>query len=56
MELNNSSMIITFTSDLFENIGLLNDFNVIIITNILPFQKAEMINDYCRKEHKGFIF
>jgi len=55
-ELNNSSIIMTFTSDLFENLKLLEDFNLVIITNIIPLPKAEMINDYCRKKHKGFIY
>lgn len=56
MELNNSSIIMTFKSDLFENIELLKDFNIVIITNIIPLKKAEILNDYCRKEHKGFIY
>ena len=54
--INNSALIMTFKSNLFDNINLLNDFDIIIITNIIILNQAEMINNYCRKKNKGFIY
>ena len=52
--INNSALIMTFKSNLFDNINLLNDFDIIIITNIIILNQAEMINNYCRND-KIFI-
>ena len=54
--INNTSLISAFKGNLIDNINLLNDFNIIIITNIIEFSEAEIINNYCRKKRKGFIY
>ena len=36
--------------------NILKDYDIIIITNIIPMPKVEMINSFCRKNNKGFIY
>lgn len=56
LEINNSVTIMTLKNDIFENLKLLKDYKIIVITTIIPLTKAEKINDYCRKKNKGFVY
>ena len=57
LELNSSSYITVFQGDLYNNMeNTLKDFNIVIITNLIPMAKAENINSFCRKNNIGFIY
>ena len=56
MELDSSTEIMTFKGDLFKNLDLLKEFNIVIITTLIQMSQAEKINEFCRKKNKGFIY
>ena len=56
MEINNIAPIMIYKGELFENLHILNEFDIILITQIIELSKAELIDDFCRKNNKGFIY
>ena len=50
MELDSSTEIMTFKGDLFKNLDLLKEFNIVIITTLIQMSQAEKINEFCRKK------
>ena len=56
MELDSSTEIMTFKGDLFKNLDLLKEFNIVIITTFIQMSQAEKINEFCRKKKTKDLF
>ena len=56
MEINYSAIVMTFKGELSNDISILNDYQILIITEIINFEMAEALNQYCRNNRIGFIY
>ena len=56
MEINNFAIVMIFKGELSNDFSILNDYNLVIITEIISLETAETLNQYCRMKHIGFIY
>ena len=56
MEINYSALVMIYKGELSENFSILNEYNIVIITEIIDIETAESLNQYCRKKNIGFIY
>ena len=45
-----------FKGELSNDFSILNEYNLVIITEIISLETAETLNQYCRMKHIGFIY
>ena len=55
MEINNSAIVMIFKGELSNDFSILNDYNLVVITEIINLETAENLNLYCRNKKIGFI-
>jgi len=56
MEINNSAIVMIFKGELSNDFSILNDYNLVVITEIINLETAENLNLYCRNKKIGFIY
>ena len=56
MEINNTAIIMIFKGELSNDFSILNDYKIVIITEIINLETAETLNQYCRNKKIGFIY
>ena len=56
MEINNSAIVMIFKGELSNDFSILNDYQLVIITEIINLETAETLNQYCRNKKIGFIY
>jgi molybdopterin/thiamine biosynthesis adenylyltransferase len=56
MELNNTAIVMTYKGELANDFSILNDYNIVVITEIINLEIAETLNQYCRNKKIGFIY
>ena len=56
MEINNFAIVMIFKGELSNDFSILNEYNLVIITEIISLETAETLNQYCRMKHIGFIY
>ena len=56
MELNNFAIVMIYKGELANNFTILNETNLVIITEIISLETAENLNQYCRMKKIGFIY
>ena len=56
MEINNSAIVMIFKGELSNDFSILNDYQIVIITEIISLETAETLNQYCRNKKIGFIY
>ena len=56
MEINYSALVMIYKGELSDNFSILNEYNIVIITEIIDIETAESLNQYCRKKNIGFIY
>ena len=56
MELNNSAIVMTYKGELANDFSILNDYNIVVITEIINLEISETLNQYCRNKKIGFIY
>ena len=56
MELNNFALVMIFKGELSNDFSILNEYNLVIITEIISLETAETLNQYCRMKRIGFIY
>ena len=56
MEINNSAIVMIFKGELSNDFSILNDYQVVIITEIISLETAETLNQFCRNKKIGFIY
>ena len=56
MEINNTAIVMIFKGELSNDFSILNDYQIVIITEIINLETAETLNQYCRNKKIGFIY
>ena len=56
MEINNSAIVMIYKGELSNDFSILNDYQIVIITEIINLETAETLNQYCRNKKIGFIY
>jgi len=56
MEINNSAIVMIFKGELSNDFRILNDYSLVVITEIINLETAENLNLYCRNKKIGFIY
>ena len=56
MEINNSAIVMIYKGELSNDFSILNDYQIVIITEIISLETAEALNQYCRNKKIGFIY
>lgn len=56
MEINYSAIVMIFKGELSNDFTILNDYQLIVITEIISLETAETLNQYCRNKRIGFIY
>ena len=56
MEINSSSLIMIYKGELSDNFNILNEYNIVIVTEILNIEAVESLNEYCRNKKIGFVY
>ena len=56
MEINNYAIVMIFKGELSNDFSILNDYQIVIITEIINMETAETLNQYCRNKKIGFIY
>ena len=56
MEINNSAIVMIYKGELSNDFSILNDYQIVIITEIISLETAETLNQYCRNKKIGFIY
>ena len=56
MEINNFEIVMIYKGELANNFTILNESNLVIITEIISLEMAENLNQYCRMKKIGFIY
>ena len=56
MEINYSSIVMIYKGELSNDFTILNDYQLIVITEIISLETAETLNQYCRNKKIGFIY
>ena len=56
MEINNFAIVMIFKGELSNDFSILNEYNLVIITEIISLETAQALNQYCRMKHIGFIY
>ena len=56
MEINNFAIVMIFKGELSNDFSILNEYNLVIITEIISLETAQTLNQYCRMKHIGFIY
>ena len=54
--MNNSAIVMIFKGELSNDFNILNDYQIVIITEIISLETAETLNQYCRNKKIGFIY
>lgn len=56
MEINDSALIMIYKGELSEDYQILEQFKIVIITEIIDLKAAETLDEYCRSKNIGFIY
>ena len=56
MEINNFAIVMTYKGELSNDFSVLNEYNLVIVTEIISLEIAENLNQYCRMKKIGFIY
>ena len=56
MEINNTAIVMIYKGELSNDFNILNEYNIVIITEIISLETAETLNQYCRMKKIGFIY
>ena len=56
MELNYTAIVMIFKGELSNDFSILNDYQIVVITEIISVETAETLNQYCRSKKIGFIY
>ena len=56
MEINNSAIVMIYKGELSNDFSILNDYQIVIITEIISLETAETLNQFCRNKKIGFIY
>ena len=56
MEINNTAIVMIYKGELSNDFNILNDYQIIIITEIINIETADTLNQYCRNKKIGFIY
>ena len=56
MEINNFAIVMIFKGELSNDFSILNEYNLVIITEVISLETAQTLNQYCRMKHIGFIY
>ena len=55
-KLNSSVRIDIFKEELSNNFGVLDEFKIVVISEMISMEMAETLDKYCRDKKKGFIY
>ena len=55
-ELNNFALVTIFKGEFSNDFSILNEYNLVIITEIISSETAENLNQFCRMKKIGFIY
>ena len=56
IEMNNSVIILIYKGELSNSFSILNDYHIIIITEIINMEMSEALNEYCKEKKIAFIY
>ena len=56
MEINNSALIMIYKGELSDNYNILDNCQIVIVTEIIDMETAEFLNYYCREKKIAFIY
>ena len=56
MEINNSALIMIYKGELSDNYNILDNCQIVVITEIINMEAAEFLNNYCREKKIAFIY
>ena len=56
MEINNFAIVMIFKGELSNDFSIINEYNLVIITELISLETAENLNQYCRMKKIGFIY
>ena len=56
MEINNFALVMIYKGELSNDFSVLNECNLVIITEIISLETAQNLNQYCRMKKIGFIY
>ena len=56
MEINNFAIVMIYKGELSNDFRILNDYQLVIITELINLETAENLNQYCRNKKIGFIY
>ena len=56
MEINNFALVSIYKGELSNDFSILDDYQLVIITEIINLETAETLNQYCRNKKIGFIY
>ena len=56
MEINNSALIMIYKGELSDNYNILDNCQIVIVTEIIDMEIAEFLNYYCREKKIAFIY
>ena len=54
--MNNSALVMIYKGELSNNYTILDEYHIVIITEIIDMEIAESINKYCRFKKIGFVY
>ena len=56
MEINSSALIMLYKGELSDNYNILDNCQIVIVTEIINMETAEFLNHYCREKNIAFIY
>ena len=56
IEMNNKALIMIYKGELSNNFNILDDYQMVILTEIITLEMAESLNQYCRNKRIAFVY
>lgn len=56
MEINNTALVMIYKGELSNEFSILNNYHMVILTEIINLEAAEMLDQYCRNKKIAFIY
>lgn len=56
MEINNSALVMIYKGELSNEFSILNNYQMVILTEIINLEAAEILDQYCRSKKIAFVY
>ena len=56
MEINNSALVMIYKGELSKEFNILNNYQIVILTEIINLEAAEILDQYCRSKKIAFVY